>query len=147
MSERLFRVADVDALVPRLTEIFTAIRAEIEEVQELARDLGERGYEVRPGHGASLDLTAPAEVQRKQQALVEISRRIAERLEIVRSLGAEVKAADGLVDFRSRLEDRIVYLCWRYGEDSVGFWHDLEGGFAARRPLLDPECFEGDYLQ
>jgi hypothetical protein len=138
---------DADALVPRLAEIFAANRAEIEDAEALARDLSEHGYEVRPGHGALLDLTAPAEVQQKQQALVEISRRIAGRLEIIRALGAEVKAVDGLVDFRSRLEDRIVYLCWRYGEERVGFWHDIEAGFAGRRPLLDPERFSGDYLQ
>jgi hypothetical protein len=147
VSERLFRVADADALVPRLAEIFTAIREELEDAEVLARELGEQGYEVRPDGGALLDLTAPAEVQRKQRSLTEITRRIGERLETVRALGAEVKAADGLVDFRSRLDDRVVYLCWRYGEERVGFWHDLEAGFAGRQPLLDPERFEGDYLQ
>jgi hypothetical protein len=147
VSERLFRVADADALVPRLAEIFTEIRGELEDAETLVRDLGQHGYEVRPGQGALLDHTAPAEVQRKQRSLAEITRRISERLATVRALGAEVKAADGLVDFRSRLEDRVVYLCWRYGEERVGFWHDLESGFAGRQPLVDPERFEGDYLQ
>jgi hypothetical protein len=147
VSERLFRVADADALVPRLAQIFREIRGEIGDVEALVRELGQHGYEVRPGEVALLDATAPAEVQRKQQSLAAITRRIGERLETVRALGVEVKAADGLVDFRSRLEDRVVYLCWRYGEDRVAFWHDLESGFAGRQPLLDPERFEGDYLQ
>ena len=80
MSERLFRVADADALVPRLAEIFTLIRAEIERAQELARELGESGYRVRADGGANLDLTAPVEIQRKQRHLLEISEKIAERL-------------------------------------------------------------------
>ena len=41
----------------------------------------------------------------------------------------------GLVDFPGEVEGRSAYLCWRLGEERVGFWHDLESGFAGRRPL------------
>jgi hypothetical protein len=41
----------------------------------------------------------------------------------------------GLVDFPARLDDRPVYLCWRMGEPEIQFWHEMEGGFAGRRPI------------
>jgi len=41
----------------------------------------------------------------------------------------------GLVDFPSIRDDREVYLCWLEGEDAIGYWHDLEAGFAGREPL------------
>ena len=41
----------------------------------------------------------------------------------------------GLVDFPSIREGREVYLCWLEGEDGIGYWHDLEEGFAGRKPL------------
>jgi len=41
----------------------------------------------------------------------------------------------GIIDFPSRMYDRDVYLCWRLGEDSVSHWHDVDAGFAGRRPL------------
>ena len=41
----------------------------------------------------------------------------------------------GLVDFLSRRDGQDVYLCWRYGEESVSYWHDLEAGFAGRQPI------------
>ena len=41
----------------------------------------------------------------------------------------------GLVDFLSQRDGRDVYLCWRYGEDSVAYWHELETGFAGRKPI------------
>ena len=41
----------------------------------------------------------------------------------------------GLVDFLSRRDERDVYLCWRYGEESVSYWHDLETGFAGRQTI------------
>ena len=41
----------------------------------------------------------------------------------------------GLVDFPSIRDGREVYLCWVEGEDEIGYWHDLEAGFAGREPL------------
>ena len=41
----------------------------------------------------------------------------------------------GLVDFPSRLEDRIVFLCWQRGEPEIRFYHELDGGFVGRKPV------------
>jgi hypothetical protein len=43
----------------------------------------------------------------------------------------------GLVDFPAMREGQEIYLCWEEGEDEIGFWHDLETGFAGRQPLDD----------
>jgi hypothetical protein len=51
-------------------------------------------------------------------------------------MGIEVKGLrPGLLDFRSRLGDRVVHLCWREGEDTIAYWHTLEEGYAGRRPI------------
>lgn len=57
---------------------------------------------------------------------------------LVRLQDAEVVLRDldrGLVDFPALRDDREVYLCWLEGEDEIGYWHDLEAGFAGREPL------------
>jgi hypothetical protein len=41
----------------------------------------------------------------------------------------------GLIDFPAILEEREVYLCWVEGEDEIGYWHDLDAGFAGRQEL------------
>jgi hypothetical protein len=41
----------------------------------------------------------------------------------------------GLVDFPADREGRTVYLCWRLGEDRVGWYHEITSGFGGRRPL------------
>jgi len=57
-------------------------------------------------------------------------------LKEIEEIGAQIKDVNsGLVDFPSRLFGREVLLCWRLGEDEVGYWHDLEAGFAGRQPL------------
>ncbi len=43
----------------------------------------------------------------------------------------------GLLDFPSERDGRPVFLCWKPGESAVGYWHDVEGGYAGRQPL-DP---------
>jgi hypothetical protein len=57
---------------------------------------------------------------------------------LARLQDAEVVLRDldrGLVDFPAIRDDREVYLCWLEGEDEIGYWHDLEAGFAGREPL------------
>ena len=43
----------------------------------------------------------------------------------------------GLVDFPALVSGRPVWLCWRLGEDEVGWWHEHSEGFDARRRLED----------
>jgi hypothetical protein len=38
----------------------------------------------------------------------------------------------GLVDFLSLRDGKEVFLCWKYGEERVEYWHTLDGGFAGR---------------
>ena len=57
---------------------------------------------------------------------------------LARLQDAEVVLRDldrGLVDFPAIRDDREVYLCWLEGEDEIGYWHDLEAGFAGREPI------------
>ncbi len=56
----------------------------------------------------------------------------------IQSLGVHVKDfKTGLVDFPYEHDGRIVFLCWRPDEDEIGWWHEIEAGFAGRRPLGD----------
>ncbi len=73
---------------------------------------------------------------RKAGELLPHFRRLEEALLTMQGLGLELRDIDaGLVDFPCQRDGRVVYLCWRYGEDAIRFWHDLDAGFAGRRPL------------
>jgi hypothetical protein len=68
-----------------------------------------------------------------------LAREIEALLRELAEIGVEVKDMNtGLVDFRTARDGEEVYLCWRLGEgDRIAWWHTLEGGFAARRPLRE----------
>ncbi|HEX8522010.1 MAG TPA: DUF2203 domain-containing protein [Tepidisphaeraceae bacterium] len=52
------------------------------------------------------------------------------------NVGAELKDFEtGLIDFVGRHEGRDVYLCWKLGEETITHWHELDAGFAGRKPV------------
>ncbi len=45
----------------------------------------------------------------------------------------------GLVDFYCKFEKRDIFLCWKLGEDKVKAWHEIDSGFAGRKPIIEIE--------
>ena len=48
---------------------------------------------------------------------------------------AELRAAR--LDFRSMRDDKMILLCWRYGEERITHWHEVGAGFAGRKLIDD----------
>ena len=70
----------------------------------------------------------------------ELSRLLPEfdRLDVlvhqVQDMGIEIKdLTTGLIDFFAIYEGREVYLCWKFDEEAVQYWHELNGGFQGRK--------------
>jgi len=55
----------------------------------------------------------------------------------IHEAGVEIKDHTiGLIDFPSMRDERVVYLCWQFGEgDEIAWWHEIEAGFAGRESL------------
>ncbi len=54
----------------------------------------------------------------------------------IQDLGVILKDINaGLLDFPALRNDNEVYLCWRYGEGDIAFWHEIDAGFAGRQPI------------
>ena len=75
--------------------------------------------------------------------LAELRGKIEQKVERLKALrrelvgvGCEPKdLVGGLIDFPARFEGRKVWLCWKLGEPNVAWWHELQDGFAGRRPI------------
>jgi hypothetical protein len=117
------------AEVRPLTEELVEHRRALLELQELQSSLNQR----IAGNGGNVE---PRELQEVQERLDEEVAGIARCVAHIHEAGGLVKDLDaGLVDFPARREGVEVLLCWRLGEDEVGYWHGLEEGFSGRRPL------------
>ncbi|HEY5983821.1 MAG TPA: DUF2203 domain-containing protein [Anaerolineales bacterium] len=127
MAPRLFTVDEAK-------EAIKLIRPLIGEILRIRADVLSRQPELwtamqrAAGNGGSADLSRLAKDFDRLDKLVH---RILDS-------GAEIKdLGEGLVDFRASRRDQTVYLCWKYGEEDLAFWHDMEAGFSGRKPLAE----------
>ena len=66
----------------------------------------------------------------------QLELRVQRLLERIQAMGIQVKDDEaGLIDFPCMRHGEEVLLCYRLGEPDILFWHDLETGFAGRRPV------------
>ena len=145
VTPRLFSLRDANALIPTLRETFTKARVLRDRLAKLQKDLAEEGHPLEGGQIA-VDPRARPEVQGLQRRAALLVGELLELLRGVTELGIEVKQAEGLVDFRSRFEGRVVYLCWKFGEERITHFHELDAGFAGRQALPPEGAFGGDLL-
>ena len=120
-------------------ELLTTVRPIVERMVEQRRELVtqlERQHEltgITKANGGGFNPRLPAEIEAALEAAVtEVSTCVEE----LTGLGVQVKDLDsGLVDFPALRDGEEVLLCWQLGEDEIGWWHTLDGGFAGRQPL------------
>jgi len=94
-------------------------------------------------HGMVLKLQSDIEraANAKDQAAVqtrldESVTRLEDYVDELSEVGCELKDYQvGLIDFVGRHESRDVYLCWKLGEERVGYWHEISAGYAGRQPI------------
>jgi hypothetical protein len=118
-------LADVRPLVEQLVARRREHVAALERQEELEAKIRGNGGGMPPAELAA----AGAEVE-------ELARGLAAVVDEITALGVQVKDLDeGLVDFPALRRGETVLLCWKLGEDEIGWWHRVEDGFAGRRPL------------
>jgi hypothetical protein len=125
---RLFTVAEANALLPRIkpkiAELLT-IRQRIGNRKSALAGVVENASRSNGGSRAASDTVG--DMQRFHALVSEIN-----------AFGCLLKDTSvGLIDFPAEMNGRTVYLCWRHGEESVSWWHDLEAGYAGRQPIDD----------
>ena len=71
-----------------------------------------------------------------KQKLNSMITKFYESVELLESTGVVVKSIDqGLLDFPAKRFDEEVWLCWKYGETEIKFWHEKDSGFMGRKPI------------
>jgi len=113
-------------------EALDTIRPLMDQIQDIRREILARRPDVWPvveraaGNGGS----------QAASRLVEEFERLDALVRQIHGTGALFKDLNlGLLDFTALKEGREVYLCWKYGEGDIEFWHEIEAGYAGRQPI------------
>jgi len=126
---KIFKLEEANALLP-------VIRPALEKLVRRRRDLAIALLEAevaRAFGGESGTGRDPLVMRRDARELQE---QLLGLVETIQRHGCIVKDIDlGLVDFPALRGGQLVNLCWKLGEPDVKFWHGVEEGFSARKPL------------
>jgi hypothetical protein len=128
---KLFSPERANALIPKLEPL-------LDELLTRRRDLAIKLLESDPAlhHTPPRRRLAAARSALPPPRFGELKHEIGRMIYRIEMLGCVVKDIDlGLVDFPAMRDDEPVYLCWKAGEPSVAYWHGIDEGFAARKPL------------
>ena len=112
--------------------VLDEIRALMEEVVRIRIEIQARQPELWPAIQRSVGNGGSAELSK---LFVEFDRLDA-LVHRIQDTGVHIKDLNvGLMDFPALRQGREVYLCWRYGEERIEFWHELDTGFASRQVI------------
>jgi hypothetical protein len=133
VADRYFTPDEVEALIPQLTALVERLRTAHAVGQTVRERLEAEKQRLTLAGGAMLDQSK----WRADSARLEAATREAQAvIEELGALGGVPKDIGmGLVDFPHLRDGRVVNLCWKHGETHVRWWHGLDEGFAARKPL------------
>jgi hypothetical protein len=138
MTRRYFTVSEANHMIPelesrfgRMLQLHAQIRAAYDRLEDAGFAPEEEDFEISPQN-------ADTEVTRDLAELRTLMNALRTDLEELHREGCIVKdIGSGLVDWYAQKDGREVFLCWKLGEKSVEFWHELEGGFDGRKPLSE----------
>lgn len=130
----MFTLEEVNDLVPKLAPVVKLQlerRSAIEALlMKLGRELGDVPESI------VLDPADPTNVRAMKRDLVRQIEEYRAGWREVEEMGAVLKdARSGLLDFYGTVDGKLVWLCWKYGEDAVNHYHALEEGFSGRKPI------------
>lgn len=141
-EKRYYTVQEANARIDRLSELFGSVMQVRGLLKTLYQRLEAAGYAVDQSELEEGEIEvpddAPEEVVRDLGMFRGLVETLKEHVAEVQGQGCVIKdLEEGLVDWLALHEGREVWLCWKYGEAEVGYWHELTTGFAGRRPISE----------
>jgi hypothetical protein len=130
---RYFTLAEAQRVLPQVERHLREALFHKSESQEAQGYLDKTVQRVRDSGGARVNPNEILTLRARRDASISA---LKEALDEIEGAGAVLKDLDiGLLDFMTRYRERDVCLCWKLGEERIGFWHGAEDGFRGRKPI------------
>ena len=124
-DDRIFTLAEANALIPQLESSLSKVKNGRSILIHTKNEIKKACANAEFGGGS---VAGPRYIT----ALEDMH----ENLQAIQEIGVIVKDLDlGLCDFPFYLNGRIVYLCWKLGEDKIEWWHEVYTGFSERQTI------------
>lgn len=125
--DRVFSLFEANQLIPKLQNHLSEIQNGKSVVFETREEVKKASAQASAGGGTPVGAH-----------YVKSLHAISTHLQAIHELGVVIKDVDlGLCDFPSVRDGRVVYLCWKLGEQEIRWWHEVTSGYKDRCPLED----------
>jgi hypothetical protein len=123
--ERIFTLAEANCLIPELNAKLTSVQRAKTILARTKEDTEKASAQAEYGGGSTVG-----------HLYISALQQVSANLQAIQELGILVKDLDlGLCDFPHLLDGRVVYLCWKFGEQEILWWHETTAGYKDRCPL------------
>ena len=125
--DRLFTLSEANHLIPQLNTRLMSVRQAKAVLARTKDDIRKASAQAQYGGGSTV---GPLYISSLQQ--------ISTNLQAIQEMGVLVKDLEmGLCDFPHLRDGRVVFLCWKLGEQEIKWWHETSTGYKDRCPLED----------
>jgi hypothetical protein len=125
-DKKYFTVEEANRLIPQVKAMIDQLRQGRLHLQK-QRPIAEAVAQQAGGNGGGSEAGA---------YLFDYSQMMARGLAQLQAMGILLKDLErGLIDFPHQRDGREVYLCWKYGEERIDYWHETDSGYGGRQPL------------
>ena len=123
--DRLFTLSEANHLIPQLNARLGSVRQAKTVLARTKEDIRKASAQAQYGGGSAV---GPLYISSLQQ--------ISTNLQAIHEMGVLVKDLEmGLCDFPHLRDGRVVFLCWKLGEQEIKWWHETSTGYKDRCPL------------
>ncbi len=130
---KTFTLAEAQRLLPVLKSLLKRAMDSKQIIEEIEKESQDLNHRILLSGGLFVDVPKVARRRAERDKAVQAAK---DAMAEVEAIGVQVKDLDmGLLDFPCVVDDQIVLLCWKYGEEKIEFWHGLEEGFRGRKPI------------
>jgi hypothetical protein len=130
---RFFHLLEAERLLPEVEGILRSLIQLKEDYQRTGREVEGLVQKVAMAGGMVPPRERIGQLRARKDALAEGLKSCLKKIE---ETGCVLKDADiGLVDFPTLYRGREVYLCWKLGENGIGYWHRVEDGYRGRQAI------------
>ena len=133
MAQQTFTLDEAQLLLPVLESLLKQGIEAKQLVEMIDKEFQDLNHRIFLAGGTLLNIAKVATRKAERERAVQ---RIKDTLGEIDATGVQVKDLDiGLLDFPCLVDDGMILLCWKLGEDKITHWHSLEEGFKGRKPI------------
>jgi hypothetical protein len=130
---KTFTLTEAQRLLPVLKSLIKRAMEGKQVIEQVEKELQELNHRILLSGGLFVDIP---KVARRRAERDKAAQNTKDAMAEVEAIGVQIKDLDmGLLDFPCVVDDQIVLLCWKFGEEKIEFWHGLEDGFRGRKPI------------